>query len=200
MAIFVFAVSTTITPGPNNIMIMTSGLNFGPKLSMPHYLGICIGFPVMVVMIGFGFGFVFEKFPLLHEVIKIAGIFYLLYLSWIIANSAPKELAGGKSKPISFFQAVLFQWINPKAWIMATSAVAAYTNSSGDIYSQVLFIGAIFMLVTFPCIGVWLFFGIKLKRLLQSPSQQQLFNRLMATLLVISILPIVYEVLVTYFA
>ena len=101
--VYLFAFSSTVTPGPNNIMIMTSGLNFGIRRSMPHFLGICLGFPVMVVVVGLGFGVLFEKFPVLHEIIKIAGIIYLLYLSWLIAtatsSSEDKESTG---QPLSF--------------------------------------------------------------------------------------------------
>lgn len=198
IAISIFAVSTSITPGPNNIMIMASGVNFGVRKSLPHYLGICLGFPVMVAVIGLGFGFVFDRYPVIHQVIKIIGIVYLLYLSWLIANSAPKSLDAAKSKPILFWQAVLFQWVNPKAWIMATGAVAAYTTAASDIYAQVLVISLVFLLVSFPCIGSWLFFGVFLKRFLKKRSHQQTFNICMATLLVISILPITYDLITGY--
>lgn len=199
-AIFIFAASTSITPGPNNIMIMTSGLNFGTRKSLPHYLGICIGFPLMVALIGFGFGFVFDQFPLLHEIIKIIGIVYLLYLSWVIANAAPKSLDTNESKPISFFQAVLFQWVNPKAWIMATGAVATYTSTASDIYLQVLLIALVFLAVSFPCIGTWLFFGVWLKKFLKDPAHQRTFNISMAVLLVSSIMPITYDLISGYVA
>ncbi len=196
--IIIFAVSTTITPGPNNIMIMTSGLNFGMRKSAPHLLGICIGFPIMVALIGFGFGFVFDRFPLLHEFIKIIGILYLLYFSWVIANSTPKSLDSNKSNPISFLQAALFQWVNPKAWIMATSAIATYTIASGDIYLQVITISLVFFVVAFPCVGAWLFFGVSLKRFLKSPSHQRAFNISMAALLVLSITPVIYELIYSH--
>jgi len=180
LAIFVFASSTSITPGPNNIMIMASGMNFGTRKSLPHYLGICIGF------------------PLIHEIIKIVGIVYLVYLSWLIANSAPKSLDSTETQPISFWQAVLFQWVNPKAWIMATGAVAAYTSAASDIYSQVLLIALVFFAVSFPCIGSWLFFGVWLKKLLKDSSNQRVFNICMALLLVMSIIPVTYDLIRGY--
>lgn len=197
-AIFIFAASTSITPGPNNIMIMASGLNFGKRKSFPHYLGICIGFPTMVALVGLGFGVIFDKYPLIHELIKVVGIIYLLYLSWLIANSAPKSLESAESKPVSFWQAVLFQWVNPKAWIMATGAVAAYTSATSDIYVQVLLIALVFFLVSFPCIGSWLFFGVWLKKFLKEQLHQRVFNISMASLLVISILPITYDLIREY--
>lgn len=198
IAIFIFAASTSITPGPNNIMIMASGVNFGIRKSFPHFFGICIGFPVMVVLVGFGFGFVFDRYPMVHEVIKIVGIVYLLYLSWLIANAAPNSLDAIKTKPITFWQAFVFQWVNPKAWIMATGAVAAYTSTASDIYVQVLFIALVFLLVSFPCLGSWLFFGVWLKRFLKDPLHQKIFNWCMASLLVISIIPIIYEITTAY--
>jgi len=115
LAILIFAVSATVTPGPNNIMIMTSGLNHGIKNSIPHLLGICFGFPIMVVLIGLGFVVVFKMYPLFHEILKILGVIYLSYLAWLIASSSPTSLEGKKSKPFSFTQAALFQWVNPKA-------------------------------------------------------------------------------------
>tara|TARA_R110000772_G_scaffold63282_2_gene141756 strand:+ start:1971 stop:2585 length:615 start_codon:yes stop_codon:yes gene_type:complete len=196
--IFIFATSAGITPGPNNIMLMTSGLNFGTRKSIPHYLGICIGFPFMVILIGVGLGFVFDKFPAIHEIIRIAGVAYLLYLSWLIANAAPSSLSENESRPFSFLQAVLFQWVNPKAWIMASGAVAAYTTSTADIYMQVLIIAAVFMLVTFPSTGIWLLFGVWLKRLFKTPSYQRIFNISMAILLVLSITPIIYDLIREY--
>jgi len=199
-AIFLFAAAASITPGPNNIMIMTSGLNFGIRRSLPHYLGICLGFPVMVILIGLGFGFVLDRFPLLHEIIRIAGVTYLLYLSWVIANAAPDPLEANESRPISFLQAVLFQWVNPKGWIMATGAVAAYTSTSSNIYAQVLLIALIFFLVVIPCSGAWLFCGVWLKKLLKTPSHQRAFNISMAALLILSVTPIILDLIQEYLA
>lgn len=164
LAIFLFAASTTVTPGPNNIMIMTSGLNYGIKSSIPHFLGICFGFPAMVLMVGLGFSVVFETYPLFHEIIKVLGVVYLLYLAWLIASSSPASLESTKSKPLSFYQAALFQWVNPKAWVMATGAVSAYTSVSAEISMQVIYIALIFFVVAFPCVGIWLVFGVGLKK------------------------------------
>jgi len=188
-----FAISTSITPGPNNIMIMTSGLNFGVQRSLPHYLGICIGFPFMVLLVGSGMGLVFDRFPLIHDLIKLLGIVYMLYLAWKIAHSAETHSISVKVKPITFWQAVLFQWVNPKAWIMATGAVAAFTSLNSDIYLQILLIASAFFFVSFPSTGIWLVFGVWLKNILKSYSHQRLFNRFMAALLVISILPVAFE-------
>ena len=198
LAIILFAASTTVTPGPNNIMIMTSGLNYGVKNSIPHLLGICFGFPAMVIMVGLGFSVVFEMYPLIHEVIKVIGIAYLLYLAWLIASSSPTSLEVESSKRFSFTQAALFQWVNPKAWVMATGAVSAYTSITADIFSQVLFIALAFFIVAFPCVGIWLFFGVGLKKYLNSPKHQKIFNLSMALLLVASVIPVLKELVVQY--
>ena len=193
LPILLFAVSAAITPGPNNIMLMASGLNYGVKKSIPHLLGVVFGFPVMVILIGLGFEIVFQKFPVLHEIIKIVGILYLIYLAWRIATSSKQSAEGAKARPLRFWQAVLFQWVNPKAWIMATGAIAAYTSLSSDFFTQVLIIALTFMLVAFPCAGSWLVFGSSLKRYLQKPAYQQAFNITMAVLLIISIMPVIIE-------
>lgn len=200
IAILVFAVSTTITPGPNNIMIMSSGLNFGLKRSLPHLMGICLGFPLMVAGVGLGFGAIFERFPVIHEVIKVLGVLYLIYLAYLVATSAPKSLDNNTSeaKPLTFIQAALFQWINPKAWVMATGAVAAYTTQDASIMLQVMFISLAFLIAGVPCVGMWLVCGTWLKRFLKEVKYQRLFNLTMALLLIVSILPVIGELKASY--
>jgi len=200
LAIILFAVSTSVTPGPNNIMIMTSGLNYGVKGSIPHLLGICFGFPAMVIMVGLGFSVVFDVYPLFHEVIKVLGVVYLLYLAWLIASSSPTSLELEKAKPLNFTQAALFQWVNPKAWVIATGAVSAYTSVSSDLLSQVIFIALAFFIVAFPCVGIWLFFGVGLKKHLNSPKHQKIFNVSMALLLISSVYPVLKELFIQYVA
>lgn len=190
-----FVFSSSVTPGPNNVMIMTSGMNYGTRQSIPHFLGICLGFPLMVLFVGLGLGAVFDLFPVLHDILKVLGVAYLLYLAWLIAKSAPADLNDSKSRPLTFIQSALFQWVNPKGWIMATGAVAAYTTVSGDVFLQVLVIALAFLIVLFPCVGVWLFFGVRLKKVLQQPSYQRAFNIAMALLLVLSIIPVIGEMI-----
>ena len=170
---------------------MASGLNFGIRKSIPHLFGVVLGFPVMIILIGLGFELVFEKIPLLHYIIKIIGIIYLIYLAWRVATSARQPQEGRKVTPLQFWQAVLFQWVNPKAWIMATGAIAAYTSLESDFFTQVLIIALTFMVVAFPCAGSWLVFGSSLKRFLQKPAYQHAFNISMALLLIASIMPVV---------
>jgi len=177
-------------------MLTTTGLNFGVRRGIPHLLGICIGFPVMLALIGLGFGTLFQLYPLLHEIIRIIGIVYLLYLAWKIANSSGGVSEVTQSKPINFWQSAAFQWINPKAWIMGSSALAAYTTLDDNFSVQVTIISITFMIITFPCAGVWLVFGAGLQKFLRDPAHLKLFNIAMALLLVGSILPVVWEMLV----
>jgi threonine/homoserine/homoserine lactone efflux protein len=192
-AVLFFAFSTTITPGPNNIMMLSSGVNYGVKASLPHFLGICLGFPLMVLLVGLGFGVVFERFPQLHIWIKVAGVLYLLWLAWRIGSSTPSSIEGSDAKPLSFLQAALFQWVNGKAWIMASGAVAAFTTVTGHIWWEVTQITAAFLLVSFPCVGVWLTFGALLRTVLNKPLYQRIFNWTMALLLVLSVMPVLVE-------
>lgn len=191
IAIALFAFSSAITPGPNNVMLMSSGVNFGIKRSLPHLTGICIGFPGMVLAIGLGLSAVFQAYPAIHIVIKYVGIAYLLYLSWLIANSSSKMEGKKSTQPFSFFQAAAFQWVNPKGWIMAVGAVATFTHVDSALTPQVITISAVFFAVAFPCAVIWLSFGVALKRVLKNARQQKIFNISMALLLVASIVPMV---------
>jgi len=196
-AIIFFAISMSVTPGPNNIMVMTSGLNYGVQKSMPLFLGICIGFPVMVIFVGLGLSVVFQLYPILFEVIKGLGIIYLLYLAYVIASSTV-SYSSKKPKPLTFIQGALFQWVNPKAWITATGAIAAYTSVSLDLYVQIIIISVTFFIVAFPCVGIWLIFGNRLKNLLHKHNHQTYFNYSMALLLFLSVLPVIAELIKKY--
>lgn len=198
LSIMIFAISSTVTPGPNNIMILTSGLNYGVKNSIPHLLGICFGFPVMIIVIGFGFSVIFERYPLFNEVIKVLGVVYLLYLAWLIASSSPVSLEGKTSKPLNFIQAALFQWVNPKAWVVATGAVSAYTSVSSDMFAQVISIALAFLIVAIPSLSVWLIFGVGIKKYLKSPKHQKIFNLSMSLLLVGSVFPVLKTLVEQY--
>ncbi|HAW92137.1 MULTISPECIES: LysE family translocator [unclassified Arsukibacterium] len=199
LAVLFFAFSTTITPGPNNVMIMSSGVNYGVKQSMPHWLGICFGFPLMVLLVGLGFGVIFDRYPHLHQLIKIVGTLYLIWLAWRIASARPETIATGKSKPFTFLQAALFQWVNGKAWVMASGAVAAFTSVSGVYWFQVVLITLAFLVMAFPCVGVWLVFGAGLRKVLTQPMFQRMFNIFMGAILLLSVLPVVAEIWRYYF-
>ncbi|NMH64513.1 LysE family translocator [Shewanella salipaludis] len=190
-AIALFAFSSGITPGPNNIMLMSSGVNFGVRRSLPHLLGISFGFPLMVLAIGLGLSSLFQAYPMLHQIIKVAGIGYLLYLAWLIANNHSKLEGKRSANPFSFLQAAAFQWVNPKGWIMAVGAVATFTSMQQALAPQVLTIAAVFFCVALPCALVWLGFGVALQRVLKRPRQQKIFNICMALLLLASIVPMI---------
>jgi len=197
-SLLVFAIIAAFTPGPNNIMIMTSGLNFGARASMPHLIGICLGFPTMFLAIGFGLGFLFERFTLLHAFIQVFGVLYLLYLSWLIAISGRAKAQDGQSRPFTFVQAALFQWINPKAWVTGTSAIAAFTTIDADLTLQILIIGLVLFLVALPSSAVWMLFGTALQRILANPRHLKVFNVTMALLLAGSVMPVVVDLVQKY--
>ena len=174
---------------------MVSGLNYGIQPSMPHFFGICFGFPVMFLVLGFGLGYVFDLYPVLHNLIKVVGVVYILYLSWLIAVTQDPDLNGQDARPLTFFQGALFQWVNPKAWVMGSSAIAAFTTAEASLYLQIIVIAFIFFLFTFPCAGAWLYFGRYLKQIIKDSKKQRAFNLGMAVLLVFSVYPVVLELL-----
>ena len=190
VAIALFAVSTCITPGPNNIMIMTSGLNYGIKKSLQHLVGIYIGFPVMIIVVGLGISEIFELYPVMHMVLKIVGASYLTFLAWRIATAPISEYGESKGRPLSFLQAALFQWVNPKAWVLAVGATVTYTVLSEPYPFQIFVIALIFMLFGSPCTFLWLWFGASLKTILRYPYYIKAFNFTMAALLIASLIPV----------
>ena len=194
LTIILFAIATCVTPGPNNTMIMTSGLNYGIQRSLPHYLGIILGFPAMVVAVGLGLASLLEQFAVLHLLLKVAGASYLTFLAWKIASAPISDLSVTEGKPFTFLQAAAFQWVNPKAWVLAVGATATYTVVGSDYSLQVLVIAIIFLVFGAPCIMLWLWFGASLKRLLQKPESVKYFNYAMATLLMLSLLPVFNDI------
>jgi threonine/homoserine/homoserine lactone efflux protein len=194
LVIILFAIATCVTPGPNNAMIMTSGLNYGIQRSLPHYLGIILGFPAMVIAVGLGLTSLFEKYAVLHLLLKAAGASYLTFLAWKIASAPVSDLSVTEGKPFTFLQAAAFQWVNPKAWVLAVGATATYTVAGSDYGLQVLVIAIIFLIFGAPCIMLWLWFGASLKRLLQKPESVKYFNYAMATLLMLSLLPVFSDI------
>ncbi|PQP03396.1 lysine transporter LysE [Pseudomonas frederiksbergensis] len=188
-----FALVTSITPGPNNTMLLASGVNFGFNRTIPHMLGITCGFFVLVVAVGFGLGTVFQTYPLLYTVLRYVGAAYLLYLAWKIARSGPvAEGEQGEGKPISYLGAAAFQWVNPKAWIMASGAISTYTPMQG-YFTNVIVIAAVFALINLPSVGVWAGCGTLLRNVLRDRRWLRLFNWGMALLLVASLYPLLLE-------
>ncbi|MCW8334147.1 LysE family translocator [Vibrio paucivorans] len=195
-AVVLFAVSSSVTPGPNNIMVMTSGVNFGVRRTLPLLAGICVGFTVMLLVVGFGFGQLFQVFPALHFIIKCLGTGYLLYLAWLIAKAGSISNSKQQAKPLTFMKGALFQWVNGKAWVVATGAIAAFTTSGAGFYTQNLIIAVTFFIASFPAVGLWLFFGTLLKRWLTKDNHRRWFNYSMSALLIVSVLPVIKEIFI----
>jgi threonine/homoserine/homoserine lactone efflux protein len=192
-AIIAFSITACVTPGPNNAMIMASGLNYGIRRSMPHFLGIVLGFPTMVLAVGLGIAQLFEIYPVMHVVLKIGGAAYLSYLAFRIATAPVSESSESKGKPFTFIQAAAFQWVNPKAWVLAVGATVTYTTLGEGYVLQVITIGLIFMIFGAPCILLWLWGGASLKTLMRNPNTVRIFNVSMAVLLLASLIPVFIE-------
>jgi len=128
-----FALVSSITPGPNNVMVMASGANFGLRRTVPHILGIACGFVVMLLLVGLGLARLFEMFPVIRLVLTVVSALYLLWLAWKIAHAAPFGSDSARGRPFSFLQAALFQWVNPKAWMMALSAITLYAPGDSTL-------------------------------------------------------------------
>lgn len=185
-----FALTMALTPGPNNIMVTASAANFGFRRAVPHMLGIALGFGVMLLALGMGLTGLFQAEPRIHIVLKYLGAAYLLYLAWRIARAGDSDGKDGRDRPITFFEAALFQWINPKAWIIAFGALTAYTTVGGSMAREVTLIAAVFTVVTFPSVAIWALFGAGLGRWLKHPGARAAFNWSMAALLVLSLVPV----------
>ncbi|MDN2580328.1 LysE family translocator [Aquibium sp. ELW1220] len=183
-----FAFVSSVTPGPNNMMLLASGVNFGFRRTVPHMLGIGFGFASLLLGVGFGLGALLAAFPALHLALKIAGGAYLLYLAWRIATSRTLAEAGSASRPMSFSEAAAFQWVNPKAWVMAVTAMAIYTTPEAPVLS-VLLVAAAFALVNLPSVSVWAGFGTALRGWLSDPVRLRWFNVAMGLLLVATLWP-----------
>lgn len=189
LALFTFVLVSTASPGPNNIMLMTSGANIGFLRTVPHMLGVVFGFSFMVLLVGVGLMGLFQLYPVLHQVLNIACIAYLFYLALKIARAQPGS-QNTEYQPMSFFAAVNFQWINPKAWTMAITAVSVYNTLNN--WQGVLIVSLMFGLVNMPSATLWTYAGQKLQIWLNSPRRVKGFNYSMSGLLVLSIAPMMF--------
>ncbi|WP_027695532.1 LysE family translocator [Vibrio litoralis] len=189
LALFTFVLVSTASPGPNNIMLMTSGANIGFLRTVPHMLGIVFGFSFMVLLVGVGLMGLFQLYPVLHQVLNIACIAYLFYLALKIARAQPGS-QNAEYQPMSFLAACYFQWINPKAWTMAITAVSVYNTLNN--WQGVLIVSLMFGLVNMPSATLWTYAGQKLQIWLDSPLRVKWFNYSMAGLLVLSIAPMMF--------
>jgi threonine/homoserine/homoserine lactone efflux protein len=192
-AFSLFALVTSITPGPNNFMLLASGVNFGFRSSVPHMLGISSGFLIMVLGVGLGLAEVFLKLPWVYGLLKWVGAIYMIYLAWCIATSGSLEdtPSGLLAKPMSFWGAAAFQWVNPKAWIMAVGAFSTYVPASSGLVT-IACVAALFAVINLPSVGAWALFGANLRHVLQVRRNLLAFNYSMAGLLVASLYPLLY--------
>jgi len=193
-----FALAMSATPGPNNAMVAASGATWGIRRTWWHILGIAVGFPIMIVGVALGAGSVLERNPEIHAALKWAGAAYLLWLAWHIASAEPQprgeHARAARGRPLRFHEAALFQWINPKAWIIAVGALATYTQAESEaLLAQVAVLAAIFFLVCIPSTALWAAIGAGVARLFRSARAIRVFNGAMAALLVASLLPLFWE-------
>jgi threonine/homoserine/homoserine lactone efflux protein len=188
-ALTIFAFVASITPGPANFLLLASGVNFGFVRTLPQVFGIGAGFVSLLLGVGLGLGAVLSAFPALHAALKIAACVYLLWLAWRIAMSRSMS-AGGASgpRPAKFAESAIFPWINPKAWVIALTAMAVYTDPKAPFVSVIL-ITIAFGAINLPSIAAWAAFGSALRGFLADPRRLKWFNISMGVLLAATLWP-----------
>jgi threonine/homoserine/homoserine lactone efflux protein len=188
VALATFCFASSITPGPNNMMLLASGANFGFRRTLPHLMGVSIGFGAMVLAVGLGLGGLFTAYPALYDALRIVGAGYMLWLAYRIATASGLNNGATSARPMSFWEAVAFQWVNPKAWAISLGAITAFV-SPNEFIVGVLIVTAVFATINLPCIASWAGFGVVLRRFLDRPRALRAFNVTMALLLVASLYP-----------
>ena len=186
-----FSFVTSVTPGPNNTMLLASGVNFGIRRTVPHMFGILFGFATMTAGVALGVGKIFESVPAIYYGLKVLAFGYLLYLAWKIANSGPAKTGDASGKPLTFFGALALQYVNPKAWIVVASYMASFVPIDAG---SLLAVGvcAVFLVATYPGALIWAISGQVLKGWLSVPSRRRIFNYVAAILLVLSMIPVLF--------
>jgi len=191
LALAGFVLGTVFTPGPNNLMLMASGANFGFRRSIPHLTGVAVGFPLMILPVGLGVMQLFDAFPPLTWIMTALSVVYMLWLAWKIANAAPPREGEAQGTPLSFVQACAFQWVNPKAWAMALGAITLYA-ASRDL-TAILWVSGTYLLVGTFSASTWTLLGQQLRKLLTKPAQLRVFNWTMAAVLLASLAAILLQ-------
>jgi threonine/homoserine/homoserine lactone efflux protein len=188
LATVTFAFVSTITPGPNNLMLMASGVNWGLRRTVPHLAGVSLGVVAMVLVLGAGLAQVFLRYPAVALALKVASLGYMLWLAWRIATAAAPEGGAGRGRPLSFLQAAGFQWVNPKVWAMSLTGISVYSGGGG--IAGILPVALAFLMVGPPSNFTWVVMGRALRRALADPVALRRFNLAMALLLVASLWPV----------
>lgn len=188
LALITFAFVTSITPGPNNMMLFASAVNFGFKRTIPHMLGIGGGFLTLLLGVGFGLGAILKTYPVVFTILQFAGGIYLLYIAWKIVTSRSLSEGSASARPMTFLEAAAFQWVNPKAWVMAAGAMTTYPVPE-NYTATVLIIATVFAAVNVPSVSCWAGFGSALREWLSVPLRLKWFNVSMGILLAFSLWP-----------
>lgn len=198
MALISYVAVMSITPGPNNVMLAASGVNFGFMRTIPHMLGISIGHGVQVGVVAIALTYALHWISFVRGPLSVVGCAYLLYLSWQLWNAGqPKQIE--RAKPFSFLQAALFQWVNPKAWVMVINTAVIFMPKDGSVLWSGLFLALLCSLINLPCIALWAYSGDRLRKWLSTPQYLQIFNGIMASTLAITAFWLLYEELVVWF-
>ncbi len=183
-ALITFVGINAWTPGPNNTILLASGVNYGFRRTLPMIMGVAIGFPIMVAVVGLGLGKVFETYPIIYQILKYAGSAYLLWLAYKIAISKPStDELRSDTKPLTFIQGALFQWINPKAWVMAVTTLSAYTLPT-NYFTSLSIVVAVIALMGITSASGWALFGSSLRHVMNDPRYYRAINITLALLLV----------------
>lgn len=189
LALTAFAFVSSITPGPNNMMLLASGVNFGFRRTIPHMLGISVGFTSLLAGTGAGLGALLTAFPAAHTALKFTGAAYLIWLAWKIGTARSLGNGDASAKPFTLLQASAFQWVNVKAWVMAVTAVAVYTSPQQPFLSTAIVV-VVFAAVNLPCISSWAAFGQVLRGFLADPVRLKWFNIVMGLALAATLWPL----------
>ncbi len=189
LAFSLFTLTGAVTPGPNNTISTLSGATFGFRKTLPQMLGVSVGYPLMLAALGLGLGEVFKHVPWLHNAMRYVGAAFLLYLAWkLVRANAPQS--AGSVRPVGFFEAFFFQWLNPKAWSIALGAIAAFTTpglSANDFFREVAIFTLVSAIITFPSLVLWCLFGVAISAMLKDERKRRIFNYALAAILVLSI-------------
>ena len=184
-----FAFASSITPGPNNLMLMASGANYGLRRTVPHMLGVSLGHSFMVVMVGVALLRLFHAVPVLNTILTVGAVVYMTWLAWKIATALPPEARAVTGTPFTFLQAAAFQWVNPKAWVMAITAITAYAPQDWSAPAGSLLVAVVFLCTNLPSITLWAVLGVQVRRFLGTARRLRIFNVTMAVLLLASLWP-----------